>query len=396
MDHAVNRFKIVTMFLAAAVLLSLAVTFALAQAKTATKAPNQSAAQTSAPASPTSPTSPPASTRTAATTPALRTLPEGMQLRGLSIQLASGGEGYPYESLIHDIAKTGANCVKLVVAAYQENCSAVKMAVDPNRSPSDKKLKALVQAAHKDGMKVILMPIVLLNNPGESEWRGKIEPKEEDGGWDAWWAGYDKYILRYARLAQDAGVDMLIVGSELISTETQTSRWEALIADVRKVYQGLTSYSANWDHYRPVKFWGSLDVVGMTSYYDLVGEDQPTREKLLESWSKIRQEILEWQATIHRPIVFTEVGWPNQATAAKYPWDYYRSMDKPDPQQQKLCFDTFFETFGKLPQVAGVLVWEWCNNPSQVTGPDKDTGYCPKDKPAMDVIKAFFKNGGKQ
>lgn len=317
----------------------------------------------------------------------------GPQLRGFSIQMPNGGEDHPYSELVGDISKTGANCVKLVVAAYQENCSSVLVKVDPARTPSDKKLKQVVADAHKDGMKVVLMPIVLLANPRDGEWRGKIDPKAEDGGWDKWWESYTEYVLHYATVSQDAGVDLFMVGSELISTEKQLERWQTLIAKVRKVYAGKLSYSANWDHYRPVKYWDKLDVVGMTSYYDLVGDDKPTREKLMETWAGIRKEILDWQKTVDRPVLFTEVGWPNQVTAAKYPWDYYRSQDKPDPAQQKLCFETFFDSFGNLPEVAGILVWEWCNNPDQDTSPEKDTGYCPKDKPAMDVIKAFFKQG---
>lgn len=321
------------------------------------------------------------------------TAPFDKQLRGFSLQMHLPAENHPYEGLVGDIAKIGANCVKLVVTGYQETATSGEVKVDPNRAPSDAKIKSTVSAAHKDGLTVILMPIVLLAHPGDGEWRGKIEPKAEEGGWDKWWDTYAKFVLRYAKVAQDSGVEVLMVGSELISTEKQTDRWEKVIAEVRKVYTGKLSYSANWDHYRPVKFWDKLDVVGMTSYYDLVGDDKPTREKLLESWAKIRDEILEWQKTVHRPIVFTEVGWPNQVTAAKYPWDYYRSVDKPDPQQQKLCFETFFETFGKLPWVSGVLVWEWCISPTQDTSPEKDTGYCPNGKPAMKVIEAFFKNG---
>ena len=339
---------------------------------------------------------PPAATTTGAA-PATSSRPTSRafdkQLRGLSLQMHLSAEDHPYEQIVGDIAKTGANCVKLVVTGYQDHGGSVEVKVEPNRAPSDTKLKATIAAAHKDKLTVVLMPIVLLASPREGEWRGKLDPKADDGGWDKWWESYTKFILRYAKVAQDAKVEMLMVGSELISTERQTERWEALIAEVRKVYGGKLSYSANWDHYRPVKFWDKLDVVGMTSYYDLVGDDKPTREKLLQSWAKIRDEILEWQQTINRPIVFTEVGWPNQVTAAKYPWDYYRSSDKPDPQLQKLCFETFFETFGQLPWVSGTLVWEWCTSPTQDTSPEKDTGYCPKDKPAMKVILEFFKTG---
>jgi len=308
------------------------------------------------------------------------------EFRGITLQLQSGHPSHPYEQFIDEIAATGANTVSFVVAGYQEDGSSSSIFVDLRKTPSDHRMLELLAHARQRGLRVVVMPIVLLENAREGEWRGKIAPES----WDHWWDDYGSFLFHYAELAQSGGADVFIIGSELVSTEKFTERWRELIRKVRQRFHGRLCYSANWDHYRPIEWWDELDLVGMTTYYDLTGGDEPTVQRLKAAWEPLREDILKWQAGIDRPILFTEVGWPNQTTCAQYPWDYYRSPDKPDPTAQANCFDAFFDIWIDEPAVAGFLVWEWRNYPQQSTGP-KDTSYVPTDKPAMDVIRRYFR-----
>lgn len=318
--------------------------------------------------------------------PPLKTPPTS-QYRGFALQLHSADRAEAYKKFIDEIADTGANAISFGVAGYQEDCASSSIFIDARRSPSKQDLKALITHARRRGLRVMLMPIVLLENPRSGEWRGKIDPRD----WDDWWEDYTNYILHYAAIAQQGGVEIFAVGSELISTERDhADRWRGLIAAVRKRFKGHLIYSANWDHYRPITWWDAVDIVGMTTYYDLTGGKKPTVERLVESWKPIRQEVLDWQKSIGRPILFTEVGWPNQVTCAQYPWDYTRSPGQPDPAAQANCFEAFFRTWIQEPSVAGFLVWEWKTYPGQVTSPDKDTGYVPCGKPAMTVIERYY------
>jgi len=307
------------------------------------------------------------------------------EFRGISLQLHNGREDHPYETYIDQIAQTGANTISIVVTGYQENGASTCIFIDIRKTPTDKRLKKLIAYAHGKSLRVALMPIVLLEKAREGEWRGKIAPTS----WDDWWADYSDYILRYARIAAQTRAEIFIIGSELVSTESQADRWRSLIAAVRDVYKGRLCYSANWDHYRPIEWWDALDIIGMTTYYDLTGGAEPTVERLLEAWKPIKNDILEWQAKINRPIMFTEVGWPNQETAAQYPWDYYRNPDSPDPQAQANCFEAFFRTWISEKAVAGFLVWEWQNDPGQKTGP-QDPSYVPVGKPALRIIRKYY------
>jgi hypothetical protein len=310
------------------------------------------------------------------------------EFRGICLQFHDGRPDVPYEQYIDEIAATGANAICLVVTAYQENCSSTSIFIELRKTPTDQRVKDLAAYARTKGLRVVLMPIVLLENPREGEWRGKIAPSN----WEDWWEDYENYVLHYAWIAESIGTDIFVIGSELVSTEDQADRWRGLIRSVRGAYRGCLSYSANWDHYATITWWSDLDIVGMTTYHDLSSGEEPTMEVLLRKWEPIKKDILDWQQKVNLPILFTEVGWPNQTTCAQYPWDYYRSIDKPAPQSQANCFEAFFRTWMGEKAVTGCLVWEWRSYPGQVTDPDKDTSYVPCDKPAEKVISKYFKS----
>ncbi|MBI5723732.1 MAG: hypothetical protein HZA50_07235 [Planctomycetes bacterium] len=307
--------------------------------------------------------------------------------RGISLQFHGWDPQNTYAKLITEISQSGANMVCLVATAYMENAGSSSIFIEARKIPPFEQMKKLIAHAHSLGLKVALMPIVLMENPREGEWRGKINPSN----WDKWWQDYNYYMMHYAWLAQETGVDLFILGSELISTETQTDRWRSLIKQAREAYRGKLTYSSNWDHYTVVKFWDDLDMVGMTTYYDLTGGKEPTVELMMNSWLPHKQKILDWQKTAGKPILFTEVGWPNQVTCAQYPWNYYAAPDKPQPKYQADCFEAFFRTFVGEPGIAGFLVWEWRSSVDQAVSPDKDTSYCPYGKPAMDVISSYYR-----
>ncbi len=307
------------------------------------------------------------------------------EFRGISLQLHNGQDGHPYEKYIDEIAQTGANTICLVVTGYQENGSSTSIFIDLRKTPGDPRVKSLIAYAKSKGLRVVLMPIVLLENAREGEWRGKLAPTS----WDDWWEDYTNFILQYAYIAEGTLAEVLMIGSELVTTETSTDRWRELIRRVRHAYKGRICYSANWDHYRPIEWWDDLDIIGMTTYYDLTEGKEPTVERLVEAWKPIRKEVLAWQAKINRPIMFTEVGWPNQKTCAQYPWDYYRTPDEPDPQAQANCFEAFFRTWIGEKAVVGFIVWEWRNSPDQQIGPE-DPSYVPTGKPAMHVIRKYY------
>ena len=294
--------------------------------------------------------------------------------------------------MLDEIADLGADTVLISNAGYQEHAGSESFKIDPAVTPSPEQWEQIFKIAHDNGLRVIMMPMILLSNPRGTEWRGVISPPS----WDDWIEQYREFLLYFARIAAKNNVEVFMIGSELISAEKNVhlDRWRELIREVRKTFHGKLSYSSNWDHYKVVEFWDDLDLVGMTSYYKLSNEPNPTLETLLEAWKPIRRGLLRWQSEIGKPLLFTEVGWCSQEGASIEPWNYYHDQKptKAGHEEQARCYRAFMETWkdealkGPSTLVGGVIWWEWMNVPG---GPD-DYNYIPKGKPAEKDLRNWF------
>ncbi len=323
--------------------------------------------------------------------PARRAAP-GDTYHGLSWQIHhSAGCVETARVVLAEIAALGADTVLISNAGYQEHAGSESFHLDPAVSPTEGQWMEIFALAREHGLRVILMPIILLSNPRGTEWRGVINPPS----WDDWMEQYQEFILHFARLAARGGIEMMTVGSELVSAEKSVpvEQWRRLIREVRKVFPGKLSYSSNWDHYKVVQFWDELDVVGMTSYYKLASEPNPSLESLVAAWQPIKRGLLRWQREIGKPLLFTEVGWCSQSGAAIEPWNYYHDQ-RATPEgleEQRRCYLAFIETWRdqlltENPPVGGVIWWEW----PLTEGGEKDYNYTPKGKPAEQVLRSWF------
>jgi len=318
--------------------------------------------------------------------------PIGTSFHGMAIQLARGPDAAEtYIPLLREIAALGGNAVLLAPAAQMEHARAQSIFIDQRMTPSREAWRQIGAEARRLGLRVLVMPVVLLKHPRGSEWRGVIDPPD----WSKWWEDYRSFITYFADIANDIGADGFMVGSELVSTEKYTSEWVKTIELVRQHYpNGLLGYSANWDHYEPVKVWDRLDFIGMTSYYTLADARNPSVEKIVEKWTPIRDRILAWRARTGRPLLLTEVGWCSQEGAAQYPWNYYQNQSATPAghEEQRRLYEAFMRVWQDAPGMAGVIWWELTPN----AGGDTDYGYTPKDKPAEKLLRGWFERNAKQ
>ena len=309
----------------------------------------------------------------------------GEMIKGVALQVNYTADGISqYLRAIDEIADLGANTIGLSTAGYQENAGSASINLDLRKCPTPEQFAKLIAKAHSRGMRVIIMPVILLSNPRGSEWRGVIQPPD----WDEWFSSYLSFIKYFAKIGLDNNAYGLVVGAELISTETFRDRWITIIKQVRKIFHGKLLYSANWDHYRQVSFWDKLDLIGMTTYHKLADKENPPLETLLKSWQPIKKQILDWRKTINKPILFTEVGWCSQPGASIEAWNYYRHLapSKAGLEEQKKCYIAFVQTWKNTPGIAGAIWWEWTIS----GGGPNDYGYTPKGKPALEILKKWF------
>jgi hypothetical protein len=310
---------------------------------------------------------------------------------GLAVQVHGGGKAIAkYSRLIREVAALGADTILLSADGFQEGIDSIVIDFGSDYGPSADEWLKLFEVAHDHGLRVVLMPKVLLRDPGGGAWRGQIAPNS----WEAWFAQYRRMILHFAELARRGSVEVLMIGSELVSTEKHTEQWRRIVREVRAVYSGKLGYSANWDHYKNILFWDDLDLIGLTTYHNLNKSKQtyPSADDLHQAWKPIRAGIVKWQKTIGLPLLFTEVGWCSQEGCSTQPWNYYHT-EKATPaghQEQAANYRAFISAWADRPQVGGMIWWEWTTAP----GGDDDYHYTPRAKPAETVLREFFASRG--
>src|SRR5262249_42351812 len=180
------------------------------------------------------------------------------------------------------------------------------------------------------------------------------------------------------------GVELLSVGSELCSTESWRDRWYHLISKVERVYAGPLVYSANWDHYEPVSFWERVTYVGVTGYFELARAAGAPEEALTRTWDAARQRLTAFAASVGKPLLLTEVGYPSQKGSATRPWDYTATAPV-DLEEQRRAYAAFASAWRGKAGLAGVVFWDWGR-----PGGARDGSYTPRGQPAEKGLPRFF------
>lgn len=306
----------------------------------------------------------------------------GLPYKGIAMQIQRVDWMDEYKKSVDEIAAVGADTVLFVVDARQENGSSNRIYLDMRMTPTPDKLGDLIKHAKDRKLRVVLMPIVLLDLPAGNDWRGTIKPLD----WDEWFNSYRDMISHFAYIAEDNHVDVLVVGSELVSTQEKLNQWTRTINIVRRIFKGQLTYSSNWDNYTQVPFWNQLDLISMNSYWKLGKNKNASVEEIMENWKAIQKDVLAYTQKQGKPLMFSEVGWCSLENAASEPWDYTQYDLPVDLDLQKRLYEGFFKSWYGNPALGGFMMWNW--EPGD--GGDKDKGYTPENKPAEKVLREWF------
>ena len=82
---------------------------------------------------------------------------------------------------------------------------------------------------------------------GSFAWRGEIEFGDDERSWRRFFDQYRAFIADQARFAEKAGAPLFSIGVEYEATTGRETEWRRILAEVRRVYSGRVTYSANWD-----------------------------------------------------------------------------------------------------------------------------------------------------
>jgi len=243
-----------------------------------------------------------------------------------------------------------------------------------------------IQLLKKNGIQVMLKPQLWI-------WRGLFTGElamTSESDWKELEAEYSDFILTYASLAEETGVALFCIGTELGAfVKARPGYWKKLIASVRERYSGRITYAANWDEYLRVPFWRELDLIGIDAYFPLSEARDPGLEDLRNGWKHWKDEIQSLQEDVGIPVLFTEYGYRSMDYTAKKPWLVDRSEEGVNLQAQANAKRAIFEEFWKEDWFAGGFVWKWFIEHSRAGG-HADNRFTPQNKPAQEVIRDYY------
>lgn len=282
------------------------------------------------------------------------------------------------------IKPMGANWLQVIVTWYQDNLRSTSIYAKPDTStPSDEDLTHVIQQAKSIGLDVMVKPHIDTEN---GEWRGNIGFADDHTAWTTWFANYTSFISYYADLAQLAGADFFVVGTELKSTTHQSSAWRAVIKAVRARYSGPLTYAANHDEVDAINWWDDLDCIGVEAYYPLASNVKPSLSQLKDAWKPIISKLESTADSWGKQIIFTEIGYQSREGASQTPWGV--KSEKIDFEEQAHCYQAVFDSLSGRKWWHGIFWWNWMIKFAQ--GGANDNGYTASRKPAEDILRSHY------
>lgn len=276
---------------------------------------------------------------------------------------------------LDDARDAGARQVAIVTTWYVDDLADPTVEADPGRTPTDASIIATIRAARDRGMTVLLKPHV---DVLDGSFRGDLQPADPA----VWWGAYEEMIDHYARLAQEAGADALVVGVELRSLSRDADAFARIIASAREHFDGALTYAANWDEVHQVGFWRSLDMIGVDAYYPLADRPGEGVPELRAAWAPHIARLEALSERVGRPVLITELGYAARPDAAVDPAGAGSSPGPFDVGAQRRAYEAAVAAWDGVDWLRGILWWDWPVDARDHEG----AAYTPRDRPAEELL----------
>lgn len=280
---------------------------------------------------------------------------ERVPFRGVTVSCQTWGAEWETPEMVtalDELASLGANAIALHPYALVNEDGSLQIPSDSEPSY----ITTPIGWARERGLRVMLIPHLGYWHT-KFLWRGEIdfETTEE---WDRFFSDYTRWITSMARLAQKHGVELFSVGLEYVKTERFDQRWRDVIASVRAVYSGKITYGANWDRFEDVPFWDAVDMIGVLAYFPLTDKRDPSAREIALGWRKWMKKLNSLSAEYGKPVVFTEIGYNESASAASKPWAFPKGGENAKAIQAR-CLDQGLALQERYPFLEGMFLWKW-------------------------------------
>ena len=303
------------------------------------------------------------------------------------------GRGYGTPStaaLLDHLGRLGVTWVSVTPFGRIWSLSSSQILMDFEAPYEDNRagIERFIAQAHSRGIRVLLIPHLWVETEG---WRGEINPGSPQG-WATYRASYRRFVMAWARTAGRAGADAFSIGVECGSWSGRFGAfWRGLIEQVRAVFPGVLTYSANWDEVENVLFWDQLDLIGINAFYPLADHDDATFEEYIQGALRAQRSVAEQAEVLDKPVLFVEVGYTTRANAAVRPWLWPDGMDSVvvSETEQARALLASFRAFLPERWFAGFFIWRWYADLDDVSQ-EAIWGFSPHGKLAERLLERVF------
>ena len=246
--------------------------------------------------------------------------------------------------------------------------------------------KQYIELLKQNGIEVMLKPQLWI---WHGEFTGYITMNTEDD-WQSLEQNYRDFILDFAQLAEETGIGIFCIGTELEQfIMNRPQFWTSLIDEIRSVYTGELTYAANWDEYKRVPFWKQLDYIGVDAYFPVSEDKTPSVEDVRSGWKRWKDELRLLSSVNDRPVIFTEYGYRSVDFAGKEPWNSDWTITSVNLEAQTQSTTALFEEIWEEDWYAGGFIWKWFIDHDQSGGPE-NAQFTPQNKPVEAVIREQY------
>ncbi|WP_299013150.1 glycoside hydrolase [uncultured Polaribacter sp.] len=288
------------------------------------------------------------------------------------------------------VQKAQGNFVALMPYSYIRNIAIPKIEFNTHREWFGETENGLLQYGKefkKVGIQIMIKPHLWLRRGG---FTGDLKPTTEEN-WRLLETSYKRYIITYAKAAQNLNASILCIGTELEEfVKERPDYWLNLIKEIRGIYKGKLTYAANWDEYKRVTFWSELDYIGIDAYFPLSDKKSPTIAEYELGWKRHKDEIKRIQQKFNKPILFTEYGYRSIDFNGKEPWQANRVQGNVNLQAQSNALQAIHNQFWQEEWFAGGFIWKWFHRHNKVGGASNNR-FTPQNKPAEKLLRILHK-----
>ncbi len=247
--------------------------------------------------------------------------------------------------------------------------------------------KQYIEQLRKKNISIMIKPQIWV---WRGEFTGHIKMTSEED-WKILEASYRKFIIEYAKLAEETKAELFCIGTELENfTKERPDYWTDLIKEIKSIYSGKLTYAANWDEYKRTQFWAALDFIGVDAYFPISDMNTPTVDDCRKGWQKHKIVLKKISKDKNKPILFTEFGYRSMDYTGKEPWESDHTIKTINFEGQTNATKALFEEFWEEDWFAGGFIWKWFHDHNE-SGGIEDNQFTPQNKPVEKTVQSYYK-----